>query len=64
MRHFHAEELFYVHFYCSNKLVEILLKAFYGCWSLFCLVHGHAFLPSDCLHVLYCKYHGSNSSLK
>lgn len=26
MRHFHAEALFFAPFYCSNKLVEVLLK--------------------------------------
>lgn len=39
MRHFHAEALFNAHFYCSNKLVEVLLKH-----TMLSMVAGRSFV--------------------
>lgn len=41
MRHFHAEALFHAHFYCSNKLVEVLLKH-----TMLSMVAGRSFVWS------------------
>lgn len=69
MSHLHVEALVSACFDCFNKLVKVLLnvanRAFCGGRSLFLFgPYAHCFLPSHCIHLLCCKYHGRSSFLK